>query len=49
VPGAVSMTRDVLADQPANQHADFANDEVQIEHLRPEHLLAAEGEELTGQ
>ena len=48
--GVVSMHQlDVLADQPAHQPPDFANDDVDVEHFGPEHLLAAEGQELPRQ
>ena len=40
---------DVLADQPAHQPPDLAHDDVDVEHFGPEHLLAAERQELPRQ
>ena len=47
-PGAVHEV-DVLADEPPEHRLDVADDRVQVEDLRREHLLAAEGEQLARQ
>ena len=40
---------DVLTDQAAEHRGHPGHDRIQIQHLRLEHLLAAEGQELAGQ
>ena len=43
------LERDLLADQPAQQHVEIAEDLADVEHLRAQSLLAREGKELAHQ
>jgi len=45
----VHLERDFLAQQTLQQQAYFAHHIGQLEHLGPQGLLAAEGEQLAGQ
>jgi hypothetical protein len=48
-PGGLRGEVDVLPDETAQHRLDLDYDRVEVEDLRREHLLAAEGEELLGE
>ena len=43
------VERDVLADQPAQQHVEIGQRLAEVEHLRPQRLLAREGQQMPHQ
>jgi len=47
--GQLDDELDAVANEPANESPDVPDDAVHVEHFRPEHLLAAECQQLPRQ